>query len=1262
MSKRYWAALCLAWLLLGWLAAPSGHALEGTTAKAFYVAPDGNDSNSGGPSDPFRTLEMARNAIRSLKSEFGLPAGGVTVYLREGTYPRSESFELTEEDSGTPDSPIVYRAYPGETVRLSGGTKLDRSGFKAVTDPAVLQRIIDPEARSRLLQFDLAAHGLTDYGQLSRHGYWKASDISLLPPMQLYVDGKGMTLARWPNNGTVQMGDIVDPGPTVDDPDLQLRGGTFKYEYDRPRYWTQADDIWLDGIFGYSWEWSYNKIASIDTENRSITLQYGEMSGIQKNWYPDFHFAENLLEEIDAPGEYYIDRKNGVLYVLPNAAFLTGHGDITVTTLKGPMITTMGASHIRFEELMLEYGRDTAAVIIGGAGVTISHLDIANFAGGAVYVNVPSRFMAPVPDSALVGVDHSIDSTHIHHIGALAVTLNGGDAALLTPGNNQVTNSHIHDFAFYNKAYNPGVVLRGVGNRAAGNEIHDAPHPGILIFGNDHLVEYNNVYDICKLFSDLGAIYMNAGATPQERGTVIRRNYFHHIGEHKPGVEGVYPDNLTMGLTIEQNIFYKMGNAAIKSNAGSYIKADNNLFIDTFVPYDNQEMFMGNGPGNKIDTDYMPQWKAIFERYNNFIGTPYLTEYPELGRFFEENRYYPDSNRFTNNVIYNPTVQRSSEVNSQGARDVYSLLNYAGNWVTDQDPGFENLTGGDLRLREDAPVWSQIPGFVKIPFELIGTQGKVGISHAPDTVELLDVEFPYANITMGLGETAAVLAEAIPWNATNASVTYSSSNPAVAAVDANGSVQALAPGTAVITARSAANPALSDECEVTVVGGDGVMYFTDFESGGNGWPVDANHSIEADSEGNHWYRLAGGANAQSQRDFTDYVLEYKLKTPASMPVGANFLMYERNGTNGSGYVFYKKTAAGSLWALYDSKWQTLAEVDLTQDDLLPDRIYEIKLVVQGANVNLYVGGELRLLGVNPSHSPSGKVGFYVEGFTDMRFDDVKFSLIREPVTGIEVKPGTLSLQMGERSQLAASVWPQEASNRKVRWMSSDSAVASVDDTGLVSAHQPGTAVMTAVSDENDQIKAESAVTVLPWPDYPIQSLNKAVKDKKGWTDSDAVDFHKGNIRISGEGVYGYEEQKFGSALLRFNAKLGAFGGGWYGFALRSDRTGDPTWVNGNKGYLVVIKEDQIEFQTWKPGQKMVRIIPNTEFKAGGEYEIEIGVIRSSTGERFILKSGSRVILNEWDADPNNPIAAEGYFNVYNYAKGNAIELMPAKDK
>ncbi|MFD2880197.1 right-handed parallel beta-helix repeat-containing protein [Paenibacillus rhizoplanae] len=340
-------------------------------------------------------------------------------------------------------------------------------------------------------------------------------------------------------------------------------GGTFTYTYDRPQYWTQADDIWLDGIFGYSWEWSYNKIASIDTAAKSITLRYGEMSGIFKNWYPDFHFAQNLLEEIDMPGEYYIDRPAGKLYFLPNAEFAAANPDIEVTMLKSPMINALNASYIDFSELILENGRDSAAVFMGGSHMRILNSEIRNFTNSGVLVNTQSRFYYNNFEGA-PGTDHAIISSHIHHIGGTAVTLTGGNKTTLAPGNNVVENSHIHDFAYYHKAYNPGVLLSGVGNRMSNNELHDAPHPGVLIFGNDHTVEYNEIYDVCTTFSDLGAIYMNAGEQPHERGTVIRRNYFHNIGESKAGVEGVYPDNFTMGLTIDENIFYKMGNSAIK--------------------------------------------------------------------------------------------------------------------------------------------------------------------------------------------------------------------------------------------------------------------------------------------------------------------------------------------------------------------------------------------------------------------------------------------------------------------------------------------------------------------------------------------------------------------------------------------------------------------------------------------------------------------------------------------------------------------------
>ncbi|UQZ37388.1 hypothetical protein C2I18_05420 [Paenibacillus sp. PK3_47] len=1082
MKKRLFAALMAGLLVLTIPVPPvasSDPAEEKGSGKTFYVSVNGSDSNSGKKNAPFLTLERARDAIRTLKAGKGLPKGGVTVYLREGRYERTSSFELRQQDSGEAGKPITYTAYPGESVTLSGSEQLEKSAFVPVTDNAVLGRIISTEARSQVLEADLAALGITDYGELSRHGYYLANDLSKVPPMELYVAGEGMTLARWPNEGTVQMDEILDPGPTRKDPngEVHTRGGTFTYTYDRPQYWTQADDIWLDGIFGYSWEWSYNKIASIDTAAKSITLRYGEMSGIFKNWYPDFHFAQNLLEEIDMPGEYYIDREAGKLYFLPNAGFAaSADPGIEVTMLKTPMINALNASYIDFSELVLENGRDSAAVFMGGKQMRILNSEIRNFTNSGVLVNTQSRFYYNNFEGA-PGTDHAILSTHIHHIGGTAVTLAGGNKTTLAPGNNRVENSHIHDFAYYHKAYNPGVLLSGVGNRMSHNELHDAPHPGVLIFGNDHTVEYNEIYDVCTTFSDLGAIYMNAGEQPHERGTVIRRNYFHNIGESKAGVEGVYPDNFTMGLTIDENIFYKMGNSAIKNNGGSHILTRNNIFIDSKLPYDYADMFLGDQPDDQVPLNYMPKWQALFAANNNFIGTPYLAKYPELADFFTENRYYPDTNTFQGNVIYNPSIPRSVTTNVYGAYDKFGLVQYANNWVTAGDPGFTDLAGGDLSLRPDAEVYDVIPGFPEIPFAEIGVTGKAGTTAGADSYPVQGVSVYDSEITVDRWKTVKLRTAVLPWNADNPALTFTSADPAIAAVDGAGTVTGRAVGTTVITVASVENPLLSTTVTVHVEAGDGVMDYTDFESGANGWLQDANRSIEKIGT-NRWYKILNGASSLSPKSFSDYELSFKLKTPAVLGDNATLYIFDRQAGSGSTRIGYKTRADGSsAWLLYNSAWTVLKEVKLPGHDLQPDTEYAVRMLVKGGDISVYLDGAFRLKGNDPGHNAEGKVGFYVSNVSQMHFDDIQFKELTTELAGIIPVQSDVRLAAGEQQQLQLAFDPSDTPDTGVTWQSADPAVATVDQTGVVSAVYGGETVITAVSVVNPQIKADIAVTV-----------------------------------------------------------------------------------------------------------------------------------------------------------------------------------------
>ena len=220
------------------LACSQGFAAGMPATAEFYVAANGSDTNPGTRAKPFATLECARDAIRAIKQSRELPTGGITVWIRGGTYPLEKTFELAADDSGTETSPIVYRSCEGEEVRLSGGREIKR--FKPITDPAILSRIDEPY-RDKILRADLKVHGITDFGEMRSRGFGR----SIVPAgLELFFRDKPMILARWPNDGWAKIA-AVPAGQ---------QGGKFTYEGDRPKRWAGADDIWIHGY--WSWDWA----------------------------------------------------------------------------------------------------------------------------------------------------------------------------------------------------------------------------------------------------------------------------------------------------------------------------------------------------------------------------------------------------------------------------------------------------------------------------------------------------------------------------------------------------------------------------------------------------------------------------------------------------------------------------------------------------------------------------------------------------------------------------------------------------------------------------------------------------------------------------------------------------------------------------------------------------------------------------------------------------------------------------------------------
>ena len=278
----------------------------------FFVATNGNDTWSGllpapnGTDGPFATLERAQTAIRYLKSHGGLPAGGVQVNIRGGRYMRQSPFTLGVNwspeggyDSGTPTSPIVYQAYPGETPIIAGGMSV--TGFQAVTDPIILARLTSA-ARTNVLVANLAAQGITNIIPLARHGFnlwWNWSGQN-----ELYFKDQPMQLARWPNTNWLNITSSPSPG-----------ANSFGYTGSNPSTWASLDDVWVQGYWDSDWADEFDNVSSIDTTSHIVHITSpASQLGYAAN--QRFYFL-NVLEELDSPGEYYIDRVNGLLYFWP---------------------------------------------------------------------------------------------------------------------------------------------------------------------------------------------------------------------------------------------------------------------------------------------------------------------------------------------------------------------------------------------------------------------------------------------------------------------------------------------------------------------------------------------------------------------------------------------------------------------------------------------------------------------------------------------------------------------------------------------------------------------------------------------------------------------------------------------------------------------------------------------------------------------------------------------------------------------------------
>ena len=666
-------------------------------AGVFYVATDGNDAWTGtlrGPNasrtdGPFASLGRARNAIRGLKNA-GRFKEPVTVYVRGGTYFLAEPLVLTPQDSGLPDRPITYAAYPGERPLLSGGRRI--TGWKE--GPKGLWQADVPEAKQ---------------------GTWYFR--------QLWVNGGWRQRPRLPEAGVFP---VAGPG-TPDVSSFQYRAGDFR------ETWTRQRD--LEAVVLQFWTEARLPVEKADPATHRLVLKGASWRPL--TWTTGY-FVDNVFEALVKPGQWYLDREQGAVLYVPQPK---------------EERSAIEAIAPRLEQLVRLEGRPKAGELIAHVhfrGLRFAHtawrlpekglacpqgelpVPAMLYAEGAHQCSVEDCEFADADSWAVelgMGcVGNRIVGNTIRDLGAGGVKI-GDYTAMLFEGagssaklagfrdpsevarDNQVTDNTFRDGA---KSYFGAVgvwIGQSSGNRVAHNEICGTWQFGISVGWNwgyglditrDNVVEFNHVHHIGSLVGSHSSIY-TLGIQP---GTVVRNNLVHH----SPGY-GLAFDQASTSILAENNLVHHQQAGGLHFNwdcLGNIVR--NNVFALNGGSTQGQWTRYGDAPRGED-----PNCNVLMRNIVYWNDSRLWNEHrwPNFRTIVDFNLYWDAAGKPIRPLGLSWDEWKTKTATTGFNLDYHSLI---------ADPKFVDPQKDDFRLQADSPAFKL--GFRPIDLQGVGPRGR----------------------------------------------------------------------------------------------------------------------------------------------------------------------------------------------------------------------------------------------------------------------------------------------------------------------------------------------------------------------------------------------------------------------------------------------------------------------------------------------------------------------------------------------------------
>ncbi|MEU4446121.1 ricin-type beta-trefoil lectin domain protein [Actinosynnema sp. NPDC050801] len=598
------------------------------TQATYYVAPDGNDANAGTITAPFKTVQRARDVVRTVNANM---SGDIYVYLRGGNYPVTSTVEFAPADSGTNGHRVVYAAYQNETPVLNGGVQVTgwtpHSGniWKAPLDRANKLRALYVNDKRALMASKT----------ISSQGCYGTYNITAGQAPWAWESGSQCDGARY---NTADL-----PAIAGNHDDIEIETGT----------------TWTTAIVGVR-----QVTTSSDGASRVALFQQpgaaiaqgafngnAQVGGSQK--------FMNAYEFLDAPGEFYFDKTSRTVYYykaasenMATASVFAPNNVSTVLRVAGTS-TTSHARNITFTGLTVQHSDWNLFTVAGSVLKQAQQGNLGNtaYARGNFHVyyyrNVdvtPGIIHIQNADGIVLQrnrVQHTgadginmvndvqgtqLTGNHTNDIAGSAITVGHpqhvyvGDHTATNrekysaqveglPKNIEIKNNYLYDSAVLFNGHSPISAYFADTLTIQRNRIEKSPWSGITLgwgwwnfdgssgsiapnrpttTAKNNTISHNHIIDTVQRLSDTAPIY-TLGSQP---GTTITNNYLQGVPSgHK---YGLHPDEGSAFITFRDNVLSVDPNITWLINSDDFGRKHDLSITQTY------------GPVNKVSNKNLP--------------------------------------------------------------------------------------------------------------------------------------------------------------------------------------------------------------------------------------------------------------------------------------------------------------------------------------------------------------------------------------------------------------------------------------------------------------------------------------------------------------------------------------------------------------------------------------------------------------------------------------------------------------------------------